>query len=80
MENERTEDDVRSEASELAQLEKLIKLPLKKELERLENHTNDLAESPKNRDGDDAESHRVSDQTPEVDIDLDELFAGLLDR
>ncbi len=80
MENERTEDDIRSEASELAHIEKLIKLPLKQELDRLENRANDLAESPKDRDGDHAESHRVSAQTAEVDVDLDELFAGLLDR
>ena len=80
LQNDRSEDDLRSEAEELARIGQLTQLTLETEIKRLRGHADDASERYKHDDDDDAEAQPVKMKATADELDIDALFVGLLDR
>ena len=80
LDNADNPDDVRGEASELAEIQKICGLTLNSEIKKLEERAEDLAERWTEPESSDPESEYISKPESDSGFDADSLFAGLLDR
>ncbi len=80
IDNDRTEYDVRSEATELQRIEELSGLKFQSEIAGLKRHADDLLEKSNESESSDPEARYSPDSKEEDAFDADALFAGLLER
>jgi hypothetical protein len=79
-ENAETADEVQNEVSELERLAKICGLDFRQEIAELESTADDLEGRGLSDNSYDPESTHVSQPDAEEELDIDALFAGLLDK